>query len=131
MAYNTHVQKNIFIFASYIKSRDNADADLASRYTNKDTEWDLNLNCFQKIAQELGQPDIDLFIYLLERDPDAYNIDAFTITWRVYFSTHFHTLCLRKIIEDSATGILVVPYWPGQPCFPPIPIVSGFSNYLP
>lgn len=126
-------QKRIFIFASYIKSSENIDADRASRYTNVDTEWELNHKCFQKITWAFGQPDIDLFASRLnkkceqyvswKRDPHAYEIDAFTISWRDRFFYAFPPFalilkCVSKIAEDEATGIIIVPYWPAQPWFP-------------
>lgn len=125
--------RQIFIFSSYIRSRDNTDADRASRHTNIDTEWDLNTNNFQDIVQKFGQPDIDLFASRLnnkctkyvswKRDPGAYEIDAFTINWNRYFFYAFPPFalvlkCLRKIIEEEATGIFIIPNWPNQPWFP-------------
>lgn len=126
-------EKNIFLYASYIKSRDNTDADRASRYFNEDTEWSLNNDSFQKIVHSLGMPELDLFASRLnrkcknyvswKRDPEAYEIDAFTINWENYFFYAFPPFslilkCLRKIVNDKAMGIVIVPYWPGQPWFP-------------
>lgn len=126
-------QRKIYIFASYIRSRENTDADQASRYTNIDTEWELNPNLFRSITVKLGQPTIDLFASRLnkkcckylswQRDPDAYDIDAFTVPWNTYFFYAFPPFavilkCLRKIANDKATGIFLVPYWPSQPWYP-------------
>lgn len=125
--------KDIYIFASYIRSRDNTDADRASRHTNIDTEWSLNEASFQNIVQKFDQPNIDLFASRLnykcdryvswKRDPGAYDIDAFTLTWNKYFFYAFPPFalvlkCLRKIIVDDARGILIVPFWPAQPWYP-------------
>lgn len=52
--------KNIWIFASYIPSQDNIDADKAPRIENIDTEWELSSYAFEKITRELGRPNIDL-----------------------------------------------------------------------
>ena len=80
-----------------------------------------------------GRPEIDLFASRLnakcdkyvswKRDPSAFNIDAFTLDWSPYLFYAFPPFslilkCLRKIINDEATGILVVPYWPSQPWYP-------------
>lgn len=126
-------QKKLFIFASYIKSKDNTEADLESRHFNIDTEWDLSSKAFKKISKCFGNPQIDLFATRLnakcktyiswKRDPNAFDIDAFTINWQPFFFYAFPPFslilkCLRKIINDEATGIMVVPYWPSQPWYP-------------
>ncbi|CAB0017744.1 unnamed protein product [Nesidiocoris tenuis] len=53
--------RNIWIFASYITSKDNHEADAASRILPPETEWMLDENVFQSIISYLGQPKIDLF----------------------------------------------------------------------
>lgn len=126
-------ERKIFIFASYIKSKDNIDADRESRRTNIDTEWELSSMAFYKITKTFGFPEIDLFASRLnakcslyvswKRDPNAYNIDAFTLNWKNYFFYCFPPFslilkCLRKIINDQASGIIVVPYWPSQAWYP-------------
>lgn len=126
-------KRNIWLFASYINTKDNVEADEESRKINIDTEWELSDWAFQMIVYKLGQPDIDLFasrtnakcdVYVSwKRDPDALTVDAFTINWHL---RHFYAFppfslilkCIRKIISDKATGILVFPYWTGQPWFP-------------
>lgn len=126
-------KRNIFIFASYINTHDNIEADEESRKVNADTEWGLSDWAFQKIVQTLGAPDIDLFAsrtnakcirYISWKpDPDAMTVDAFTVNWNHAFFYAFPPFvlilkCLRKIINDKATGILVFPYWPGQVWYP-------------
>lgn len=126
-------RKKLFIFASYIRSCANTEADKASRFSNMDTEWELHESCFQDIVREFGQPEIDLFATRInkkcskfvswKRDPDAYDIDAFTLRWDDFLFYAFPPFsiilkCIRKIIDDKATGILVAPYWPSQPWFP-------------
>lgn len=49
-------KKNIHIFASYIKSVDNREADNASRNFQIDTEWSLNESAFKKLVERLGDP---------------------------------------------------------------------------
>lgn len=94
------MERQIYIFASYIiRSRENTDADQASRYTNVDTDRELNDNLFKTITNKFNQPDIDLFSsrinqkcskYLSwQRDSDAFDIDAFTTPWNTYYFTHF------------------------------------------
>lgn len=125
--------RNIYLFASYINTKDNVEADEESRKLNIDTEWELSNSAFQTIVQTLGQPKIDLFAsrtntkciqYISWRpDPDARAVDAFTVGWQYSFFYAFPPFslilkCLRKIINDKATGILVFPFWSGQAWFP-------------
>lgn len=126
-------KQNIFLFASYINTHDNVEADEESRRINIDTEWELCDWAFQKIIHRLGVPEIDLFAsrtntkcsqYISWKpDPDALAVDSFTVTWYSKFFYAFPPFsmilkCLRKILDDKAFGILVFPYWPGQPWFP-------------
>lgn len=126
-------ERKLFIFASYIKSKENIEADQESRCTNIDTEWELSGLAFDRIIFEFGHPEIDLFATRLnakcqkyvswKRDPHAFNIDAFTLHWGHYFFYAFPPFslilkCLRKIIDNKAQGIMVVPYWPNQPWYP-------------
>lgn len=126
-------ERGIFIFASYIKSSLNTEADSESRKLNIDTEWELAAYAYSKIINTFGHPHIDLFAsranakcnkYISwKRDPDAHNIDAFTIDWAPFFFYAFPPFALilkmlNKIIVDGATGIVVVPQWPSQPWYP-------------
>lgn len=126
-------KSNISVFASYINTHENIEADEESRKTNVDTEWELSDWAFRTIVQTLGNPDVDLFAsrtnakcsrYISWKpDPDSVTNDSFTVSWDSAFFYAFPPFslilkCLRKIIEDNATGILVFPYWPGQAWFP-------------
>lgn len=125
--------KNLWVFAEYISSRDNVEADTLSRIVNIDTEWQLADYAFHRITRVFGAPEIDLFASRLntkcptycswEIDPDALVINAFTITWTNLKFYAFPPFCLiikvlRKIKNDKASGILVAPLWTGQPWFP-------------
>lgn len=125
-------KRNIWLHASYVNTKDNC-ADAESRKINPDTEWELSDEAFQSIIHKFGAPDIDLFAsrnnakcnkFISWRpDPDAYTVDAFTVNWQ---SDYFYAFppfslilkCIRKLIDDKATGILIFPYWPSQPWFP-------------
>ena len=56
-------------------------------------------------------------------DPACWVVDAFTFSWS---KLNFYTFppfilipkVLRKIIDEGAKGILIVPWWPSQPWFP-------------
>lgn len=126
-------QKNVYLVASYINSKDNREADRASREVHKETEWSLSKASFQRIVSKFGQPSIDLFASRLnkkcstfvswKRDPEAIAVDAFTMEWN---SLNFYAFppfsmvlqVLQKIIEDEATGLVVVPLWTAQPWYP-------------
>lgn len=125
--------RKIWIFASYIASKENVDADRESRVKNIDTEWELSDSAFKTVVASLGSPAIDLFASRSNakcdfycswhRDPDAFAIDAFTLDWGTadFYAFPPFSLVLRvirKIISDQACGIVIVPNWPSQPWFP-------------
>lgn len=119
----------IWIYASYINTKDNIQADSASRNLKIDTEYELNQNIFNNICSQLGQPKIDLFANQLNRkctsyvswmpDPGSLHVNAFTIPWNKWFFYAFPSFSLvprvlSKIQTDKAKGIVVVPFWPSQ-----------------
>lgn len=53
--------RQLFIFASYISSKENKVADIESRQSYLETEWELNEKYFHQIVNQVGKPDIDLF----------------------------------------------------------------------
>lgn len=126
-------ERELFIFASYIASKDNVEADIESRRLHKDTEFELSNVAFQKIVKKFGYPDIDLFASRINakckdyvswtRDPGSIAVDAFTINWNKFFFYAFPPFILvsrvlEKIKAEGAEGIVVVPQWPAQPWFP-------------
>lgn len=83
--------------------------------------------------EEFGPFDIDLFATHNNAkckvfvswfpDPFAFAVDAFTLDWGEFYFYAFPpfaliTRSLRKVIDDRAEGILLVPRWPAQPWFP-------------
>ena len=132
MIWSWAITKGIWLSASHISGSVNVDADNLSRNLNLNLEWMLSASTFQKIITVYGQPDIDLFVSRLNAqledyiswkpDPRARFIDAFTIDWSCFFFYAFPPFCMvsrcvQKIIQDQATGILVVPLWTTQPFF--------------
>lgn len=127
-------EKDLWAFASYIASSDNAHADSESRTICSDTEWELSNEAFDIIQNKLGIPSIDLFASNINnkckhyvswhQDPYSIAVDAFTIKWDKFscfyafppFALVLRTL--RKIVTDKAQGIVVVPYWPSQAWYP-------------
>lgn len=125
--------RNLWLFASYINSKDNFVADELSRKSSLDTEWSLTTITFKHIVSHFGNPEIDLFAsrenFKCERyvswskDAKAIAIDAFTVDWSRYFFFAFPPFslilrCIQKLINDKAEGIFVVPNWPGQAWYP-------------
>ncbi|XP_059060217.1 uncharacterized protein LOC131853367 [Achroia grisella] len=126
-------RRRIIVFASYINTKENLNADRLSRKKFCDTEWELSDYAYNEIKQQLGVANIDLFAsrcnskcdtYVTwKNEPGAWAIDAFTISWEelnFYAFPPFSMILkmIQKIILDRAEGIVVVPYWPTQPWFP-------------
>jgi len=126
-------ERNIYLFASYIASIDNHIADAESRVTDTDTEWSLSDQAFKYVNEEFGPFDLDLFASIINAkneiyvswlpDPGAWTIDAFTLAWHdVYFYAFPPFILipriLRKIVDEKAKGVLIVPWWPSQSWFP-------------
>lgn len=126
-------KRNIFIFASYIKSSDNKEADKESRSVNYENKFQLSQDVFTSIVNTFGQPDIDLFASRINKkcrkfvswfsDPVCSAVDAFTIDWsklNFYAFPPFSLMLkvLQKISSDKAEGIVVAPYWITQPWYP-------------
>ena len=121
----------IWITIAHIPGVKNVKADYKSRNFSDNVEWSLNDKLFDNICTHFGTPDVDLFASRLNNktstyvsfapDPGAFAIDAFTISWSKFtffyafppFSCIFKTI--RKILQDRATGVLIVPWWPSQP----------------
>ena len=111
-------------------------ADRESKHSySQDTEWMINPILLRNALDTLDfKPEIDLFASRLNRqfpiycsfqsDPEASCIDAFTIIlWtekKIYSYPPFSCVLrvLQKIIEDRATGVLVVPMCLSQSWYP-------------
>ncbi|KAJ8910797.1 hypothetical protein NQ315_004522 [Exocentrus adspersus] len=123
----------LWLYASYIPSKDNWEADQESRILPMDTEWSLAPSAFQTIIQNSGVPTMDLFAskdnkkfpkyYAWFRDLGASAVDAFTVFWGndIFYAFPQFALILRtlqKITNDQAAGIVLVPYWKTQVWYP-------------
>lgn len=137
-------KRDIWIFATYIESKSNVEADKESRSLAIDTEYSLNKTNFSLIINEFGTPEIDLFASInnhkcaryvsWKKDPNSIAVDAFSIDWSKHFFYAFPPFsliskCLQKIKSDRAKGILVVPVWRTQPWFP-LFVKMSCSNIL-
>lgn len=54
--------RNIFVFASYIRSSANIEPDRESRRLKPETKWELADYAFQTIVKKISFPEIDLLI---------------------------------------------------------------------
>ena len=55
-------KRQTFLYASYIKTKDNFHADAESRKLPPETEWELASWAFNTITREFGTPEIDLLL---------------------------------------------------------------------
>lgn len=124
-------RKKIFLFVTYINTKDNIEADSLPRISNDDTEWELCPRAYELVISTFGCPEIDLFANTNNKkcdkyvswypDGKAYAIDAFTLEWSYYFYAFSpFSIILRtlsKIKKEQTTGIVIVPDWPSQPWY--------------
>lgn len=126
-------ERNLWVFASYIHSKENTEADTESRRLEPETEFALSHTAFQTIIRRFGRPNVDLFASRTNskcsryvswlRDPDAAAVDAFTINWKPFYFYAFPPFSvilriLEKIRAEGSRGIVVVPKWPTQAWYP-------------
>ena len=124
-------ERNVWVSAAYLTSKENEIADKMSRISHNNSEWSLSNEIFQKLVENFGQPSIDMFAtrlnYKCERyvawQPDPYSVavDAFSLDWAseklVYIFPPFCIIhkVLQKIDFDGADAIVIVPLWTTQP----------------
>ena len=121
--------------AFHIPGVQNVSADRESRiFANPNAEWMLNPKCLKQALIILNyEPEIDLFATRLNAqfakhcslrlDPNAYSIDAFSISW---FDLKFYCFppfsCILQVLlqvrSDSVTGVILVPKWPTKIWYP-------------
>ena len=127
------LERDIWLSVAHIPGIDNVEADFGSRkLITKDTEWSLNDEVFQALTEIWGTPEIDLFASRVNhkvdkyvawhRDPKAQHVDAFTMSWACLYSYAFPPFSLlgkvlKKIAEDHAEVIVVLPDWPSAAWF--------------
>ena len=128
------IPRGISVSATYIQGCLNEEADSESRNINLDGEWMVHPSLLKEALQLLKfTPNIDLFVSRINKqldkyvsfkpDPDAFAVDAFSLNWSSYNFVAFPPFAfvsrtLQKIQEDSATGVVVAPYWPNQAFYP-------------
>ena len=131
LIWNWCEERNIWLSIAHIPGVENTLADAKLRKFADNLEWKLGDKIFQKVVENFGVPDIDMFASRLNKktevfvswgpDPEAAAVDAFTLHWSQFklmyafppFSLVGRTVA--KILEDGARAILVVPWWPTKP----------------
>ena len=123
-------QRDICLSVAHIPGIQNELADFKSRNFADNIEWALSPKIFEKVVSLFGEPEVDLFATRLNNkvgkyvswkpDPNALAIDAFALRWtNIFFYAFPPFSCVgrtvQKILEEEAHGILLVPWWPGQP----------------
>ncbi|XP_072039807.1 uncharacterized protein [Amphiura filiformis] len=126
-------ERQIWLSVAHLPGIHNVIADRKSRHFDDQTEWMLDKGIFQRLCALLGKPEIDLFASRLNAqvhryvswkpDPTAESADAFAVNWgkmQFYAFPPFCLIskCLQKIVQERATGIMIVPKWPTQVWFP-------------
>lgn len=121
-----------WITATYLNTKDNIVADQASRQELDENDFFLDSNSFSQIIKLFQTPELDLFatqntrkcekFYSWFPDPECSGVDAFSYKWKEYFYAFppFSLIprVLRKVRQDQAKGIIVVPDWKTQAWFP-------------
>ena len=122
--------RDVWLSIAHIPGLENELADYKSRHFADNLEWSLKPEIFSRIVKVFGKPEIDLFATRLnckvdcfvswKPDPQAFAVDAFSLSWTDKFFYAFPPFScvgrvLQKILQEGASGILVVPWWPGQP----------------
>ena len=96
-------------------------------------EWSLNQGVAKSLFDQFGKPKKDLFASCLNTkctkhasykpDPDAYQVNAFTLCWsdlNSYIFSPFSTAgrVLSKLAQNWLRALVIVPCWQTQLWFP-------------
>ena len=143
------LDRHIHLSAAHVPGLENSEADEESRAgsENEDTEWSLDAEVFHSIHDLYPHLSIDLFAsrlnYKLDKfvsrrpDPNAYAIDAFSLTWTnegFFIFAPFSLLprILQKVEEDKTSAVLIAPIWPTQSWWPSLlHLICGQCYQLP
>ena len=127
------IQNQIEAKSAHIVGSENVLADQLSRTLIKETEWSLNQSILHRIFQILGSPSIDLFASVHNHKlpvfcswtahPQAYAIDALSISWESMYAYAFPPVCLiprvlAHVLTYPCRVILIAPLWPRRPWYP-------------
>ena len=128
------ISRDLWLSAAHIAGKLNTTGDFESRDTRSPHEWKLDPVKLNEALRDLEvRPKIDLFASRINTqfptyvscrpDPGAFAIDALSLSLsnlEFYAFPSFGVIphVLKKVQEDEASGILVVPDWPTQVWYP-------------
>lgn len=137
--FNHCIRHNIRVRCSWIRRSENVEAD-AITHDPDFAMWHLSSPAFSAIIKDFGFISCDLFASASNTkhpifasryfEPSATWTDAFTVSWspslnpliglRPYLCPPFPLIgrCIRKLQEDLASAILVLPIWQRQVWWP-------------
>lgn len=119
--------------AVHIHGSLNVIADRLSRDMATPREWSLDPEIFKQTTHSWGMPDVDLMATRLNamvprfcslyREDNPLAVDTMSIPWRfrlAYFSPPVSLIhnVLRKLRQDQATVMAILPFWPKRSWFP-------------
>ena len=130
------LQRGIILKARHIAGVENVTADKMSRIIVRDrSDWKLNPVIFSRISSLWGPLHVDMFATrlstLLPRffswkpEPQAEATDAFLQDWSA-IQGYAHPpwcliqRCLKKVVLQKATLVMITPLWSTQSWFPTI-----------
>ena len=131
-------QRGISSSATWVASADNKEADDLSRDTRLDhSDWKLHEDVFTSLVSYFGTFEIDLFsspentqlplFVTWKPSAEPFHVDALSsnVNWRDFFfyaNPPFILLgkVMRRIRQDSACGVVIVPNWPSASWYPSV-----------
>ena len=141
------LSKKIMLTAEHLPGHLNQVADTQSRIYEDSSNWQLMPEVFKQLDKRWGPFQIDWFADRLNAqvrkfvswkpDPEAWQVDAFTMPWQEELGYAFPPFCLigrclAKVQRDSAEMVLVTPVWQTQPWFPRVlGMLTDFPVLLP
>jgi hypothetical protein len=142
------ISRNIWLSASHIPGVSNVQADKESRSFDDKLEWKLDSVVFSNLQAHFGLPQVDLFASRINHqvdlyfswkpDPHSIGIDALLHDWSVYELCYafppFSIIpqIIRKVVQDQADVLMVLPDWPTQPWYTQIfPLLAAQPVKLP
>lgn len=133
------------IWAEHVCGIDNTQADWLSRELLFLGEWTLHADIFPLLTDHFGVPEVDRFATHQNRQvprffaryfhPLVEGLDALTSQWPQGLLYAFPPIpllprVLRKIGQQKAEVLLVVPWWPCRPWFSMIQQLSREPPFL-
>ena len=128
------ISRYIWLTSTQIAGIDSTDADTLSRVFDDQTEWRLDIACYQRIVDYFRcEPKCDLFASRLNYqianyvswlpDPGTSAVDAFEVDWQgrlMYALPPFSLMghVLQKIETDEADVLVIALRWPTQSWYP-------------